>query len=159
MQTLRNRLAVRLRSAGNLDFPTLFRVKNDPFHYLLRLSVDAAAVNVKQVSNLGWGVAIHAKQEGLQTQRDTGGFVALSVLTQSQELAAGAGIPFGEKSFHSIVCRTTNAHTLHDTDRNSNGKPLRRAPSSAGRKRPKPTKGALAKASLKCMSRYLCAGV
>jgi hypothetical protein len=46
--------------------------------------VDAAAVNMKQISNLGWGMAIHAEQEGLQTQSDPGGPVALSGLAQSQ---------------------------------------------------------------------------
>ena len=56
----------------------------DPLHAIVipaaHPGVDAASVNVKQISNLGRGVARHAEQEGLQTQKDTGGFVALRVL-------------------------------------------------------------------------------
>jgi len=60
----------------------------DPLHAQLipaaHPGVDAAAVHVKPISNLGWGMALHAEQEGLQTQRDTGGFVVLSIWAQSQ---------------------------------------------------------------------------
>jgi hypothetical protein len=74
--------------------------------------VNAAAVDLQQLSNLRWRVARHTEQEGLQPQRDTGSFVALRLLAQCQQLATSAGITFGEDWFHSIACRATKARTM-----------------------------------------------
>ncbi len=122
-------------------------------------SVNAAAVDLQQIRNLRWRVARHTEQKGLQTQRDTGGLVALRLLAQCQQLAASTGITFGEDWFHSIPCRATKARTLVQRSYNINGKTQKRAPSSAERKRRNLEVAALPSSLLDHMSLYLSAVV
>src|ERR1700683_31381 len=114
-------------------------------------SVDARAMNVEQVGDLGRGVCIGPQQKGLEPQRDTGGFVRPGLLAQGQELAASARVGLGKDWVHGNICRVTNARILRLGERNQQEKTRRRAPSDINKKPPRSRKAAQDRAILKLM--------
>jgi hypothetical protein len=74
--------------------------------------MNPGAMNVKKLGNLGWGVPINAKQQGLQAQCDTGSLVGLGFLAQRQKFATSAVVGFCEDSVHGNECLITYAHIV-----------------------------------------------
>ena len=74
--------------------------------------MNARAMNVEQVGDLGRGVSVGAEQERLQAQGNAWGFVGLRLLAQCQELAARAGVGLGKDGLHSGICCITIARIV-----------------------------------------------
>ena len=91
--------------------------------------VNAGAMHVEQLGEVGRGMAIGAQQNGLQAQRHARGLVRVRLLAQGQAFAARAGVGAGEEGFQGSVCCVTNARTWPGVRGSRKEKPAARAPS------------------------------
>jgi len=136
---------------------SLFDAVDAVIHPMAHPLMNAAAMHMKQLGNMGRGVAVGAQEEGLETQGHARSFVGLRFLPPGQQLAAGASIGVNENRLHDQVALYMRIMRQRHPGHKKNVR--QRAPWRRKQNDQTQLNGLSNKDFMICMSSYLCACV